>query len=149
MSEKLLTWQKYENLIENQVNSPILDLFKTNVEIDDDYMDFDDFSEMEEDRILKRITTVSVPDDIHSEIYLTSNFDCWMAHTNFDITPSVKSLLDRIEGVEVLRVCTRYRFFVGVGRLFDFKDVADQIHKTLDIAHPQQIPGSEDEIPEN
>ena len=62
---------------------------------------------------------------------MLSNFDCWMAYTNFDITKDMKSILNAIEGIEVMRVCSRYRFFIGVGKMFDFKHVRSDIEMTL------------------
>ena len=46
-----------------------------------------------------------------------------LAHANFDITKEIKSRLNKTEGVELLKVLSRYRFFVGVGKMFDFKQV--------------------------
>ena len=35
------------------------------------------------------------------------------------------------EGVELLKICSRYRFLVGVGRMFDFKDVRRKIESKI------------------
>jgi hypothetical protein len=58
-------------------------------------------------------------------------FDCWMGHTNFDITPKIKEQLNKIQGVEVLKICSRYRFFIGVGKMFSFTDVRKNIEKDI------------------
>jgi hypothetical protein len=50
-----------------------------------------------------------------------------VGHANFDITPSVMSKLKRTEGVEALKIISRYRFFIGVGRMFDFAEVRNFI----------------------
>jgi hypothetical protein len=47
-------------------------------------------------------------------------FDCWLGHTNFEITNSVKSEIEKVEGIELLSILSRYRFFVGIGKLFTF-----------------------------
>jgi len=60
-----------------------------------------------------------------------SSFDCWIGHSNFDITESIKNKLEKTSGVEVLKIQSRYRFFIGVGRMFEFQDVRKNIEKTL------------------
>lgn len=59
-------------------------------------------------------------------------FDCWIGHANFAITEEEFNILDlEIDGIEVLRIVSKYRFFIGVAKLFKFRDVADQINKAL------------------
>ena len=65
------------------------------------------------------------------DVNMTANFDCWMGHTNFDLTKEIKHSLDHVEGVEVLKICSRYRFFIGIGRMFDFKNVRKNIENIL------------------
>ena len=72
-----------------------------------------------------------ISEKLLEDMTMLSNFDCWMAYTNFDITKDMKSILNGIEGIEVMRVCSRYRFFIGVGKMFDFKDVRSDIEITL------------------
>ena len=43
----------------------------------------------------------------------------------------VKDKIEKSEGVEVLKICSRYRFFLGVGRMFDFTDVRNNIETLL------------------
>jgi dimeric dUTPase (all-alpha-NTP-PPase superfamily) len=50
-----------------------------------------------------------------------------MGHTNFDITNRIKETLDSIEGIEILKICSRYRFFIGVGQMFNFSEVRKSI----------------------
>ena len=61
----------------------------------------------------------------------TNLFDCWIGHTNFDITKKELDILNKIDGVESLKVMTRYRFFIGIGKLFDFSSVRSDIQKKL------------------
>ena len=51
--------------------------------------------------------------------------------TNFDITKAVQNIIETAEGVELLQISSRYRFFVGVGRLFNFADVRRDIEAIL------------------
>lgn len=58
-------------------------------------------------------------------------FDCWIMHTNFDLTEEEAIKIDEIAGVESFKVMTRYRAFIGVGKLFDFSSVRKAIQIAL------------------
>ena len=77
---------------------------------------------------------IPVDSKLLENIYLANNFDCWMGHCNFNISDEVGEILDEMPGVEIMKVCSRYRFFLGVGRMFKFKDVRQEIEKTLSVA---------------
>ena len=68
---------------------------------------------------------------LHDKMNIINQFDCWMGYTNFDITRSVKESIEKIEGVELLSIMTRYRFFLGIGKLFKFADVRMLIEESL------------------
>ena len=74
---------------------------------------------------------VPLTNQLIDDIAMLSTFDCWIGHTNFDITPKVKDKLDKIPGVELLKICSRYRFFIGVGQMFDFKEVRKTIEEQI------------------
>ena len=59
-------------------------------------------------------------------------FDCWIGHTNFDITHTLQAKIEEVPGIEAFRVMSRYRFFIGVGKLFLFRDVRQEIQESLD-----------------
>ncbi len=129
-----ICWQKYEDVLESQVNSPLLDrlykaasskLFEENIE-EQSYAEGIDEQVREEDQ-----SFFMLDKDFSAEIMLATNYDCWLGHTNFNITEKIKKKLNEVEGVEVLKVCSRYRFFIGVGRMFDFSNVRGNIEKTL------------------
>ena len=58
-------------------------------------------------------------------------FDCWVMHTNFDITPRIAKAIGIVPGVEVAKIITRYRCFIGVAPMFKFRDVANEIKEIL------------------
>lgn len=58
-------------------------------------------------------------------------YKLWVCHTNFDITKEVVGQVEKIEGVEILRVWTRYRMWVGIGNLFDTQAVQTAIDHAL------------------
>ena len=65
------------------------------------------------------------------DITMSSNFECWVGHTNFDITNTIKEKLDKIQGIEVLKIWSRYRFFIGIGKMFDFTEVRNNIETDI------------------
>jgi hypothetical protein len=133
MKVKKIGWQKYESLLEEQMNSPLLAEVMNNLRNaynlepsgeEEDAVYKEESSEEEE--LLMPITPQMIKD-----INLLTTFDCWIGHTNFDITTEVCKKLDKVSGVEALKVYSRYRFFVGIGKMFDFKLVRSDIEKQL------------------
>lgn len=127
-------WQKYEDVMENQLSSSLLtNIMKHFIMQHAQYEDVND----EEDEIAEEKQGVSIPSivpisqELIEEMTVLSNFDCWMGHTNFDITPQIKDKLNKIPGIEVLKICSRYRFFIGVGSMFNFSDVRTTIEKDI------------------
>lgn len=58
-------------------------------------------------------------------------FQLWMAHTNFTISDEIVKTIKDIPGIEILKILTRYRFLVGVGELFDIRQVRTMIETAL------------------
>ena len=118
--KKKIGWQKYEDVIEEQLDSPLLDMLYQKmgvIDLDDD----EDFVEDEDDEpTTHQNLMIPIDSKLIENISLTQNFDCWLGHTNFNITKEIKDKLNRTEGIELLKICSRYRFFIGVGRMFDF-----------------------------
>lgn len=132
-------WQKYEDVMEKQLSCPILTTVMQGMmskNIDNEEHDEDEMlEEMDlQSNVVPNIIPVS--EELLKEVTMLANFDCWMAHTNFDITPQVKEKLNNVPGVELLKICSRYRFFIGVGTMFDFSDVRKNIESTI-------LPGGE------
>ena len=129
-----ICWQKYEDVLESQVNSPLLDkLYKaaTSKLFDDNIEEQIEDTPYEPDGNEEEQSFFILDKDFSAEITLATNYDCWLGHTNFNITQNTKKKLNEVDGVEVLKICSRYRFFIGVGRMFDFADVRGNIEKTL------------------
>lgn len=135
-------WQKYEDLIEKQISSPVLSNLLANImqnrmieSEEDEEEDIDDeiaSSVMEDNFINQQLPLVfPMSQKLLEDINIISTFDCWVGHTNFDITPRIKDKLDKIPGIEVLKICSRYRFFIGIGNMFDFSEVRKIIEKEL------------------
>lgn len=149
-NNKKIGWQKYEDYVEKQISSPFLsniiktiiaqriadeDIEEEEILDEEDSIDLETYEEDEEESSVKNILGPSamlpLTPQLIEDISLISNFDCWIGHTNFDLTHSIKDKLDKIAGVEVLKVWSRYRFFIGIGKMFDFTDVRNNIEKIL------------------
>ena len=136
MSDTKIAWHKYEDVLRRQITSPLIPLFLENGHVDElldpseNEAEEMEYPEMEE-LIGTEMLVVPVPDSFYNQISLITNYDCWMAYTAFNITPRIKKKLNKIEGVEVLKICGRYRFFVGVGKLFKFSDVRRSIESEI------------------
>jgi len=139
-SKRKIGWQKYEDVLERQLKSPMMRIFLSQIieaqqysQADDNqeesYFDQEKGSNSKEEDLMLPILPIS--DEFAQDAALVSNFDCWVGHTNFDITPSILKKLDETEGIEVLRLVSRYRFFIGVGRMFDFKNVRKNLENKL------------------
>jgi hypothetical protein len=58
-------------------------------------------------------------------------FNFWMGHTNFNISKKISNLIDETDGVETLDIFTRYRFRIGIGKLFKPSDVMSNISSNV------------------
>jgi hypothetical protein len=132
---KKIGWQKYEDFIEKQLSSPLLTTIFQNLAMqsvqnyaEDEELDDDDDEIMNSPSLNPM---VPLTNQLIDDIAMLSTFDCWIGHTNFDITPKVKDKLDKIPGVELLKICSRYRFFIGVGQMFDFKEVRKTVEEQI------------------
>jgi hypothetical protein len=78
-----------------------------------------------EDDMMEEMTEgrVSISNELVQELSLAINYDCWVGHANFNITPEIRAKLKVTPGVEALKIISRYRFFIGVGKMFDFAEV--------------------------
>lgn len=63
----------------------------------------------------------------------TKQFDCWICHTNFDLNEGDKVCLDQVPGIEVLRIMSRYRFFIGIGKMFTLTEIRHNVEIALGI----------------
>jgi hypothetical protein len=104
---------------------------------DSDHLDVEDESEDIPDlQMLELPMQVRTPIGIYgqTETMSPSNmFDCWFCHTNFDLTEADKHALDMVDGVEVLRIVSRYRFFIGIGKMFSLTDVRPLVEMALNV----------------
>ena len=127
MLNKKIAWERWD---EDVVEQEIVENFY------DKHEDIEDEEGVEEalaflERIPSLVTTPMGMFQLHDKMNIMNQFDCWMGYTNFDITKSVEETIESSEGVELLSVMTRYRFFLGVGKMFSFSDVRRSIESKL------------------
>lgn len=136
---KKIGWQKYEDYLEKQLSSPLLTTIIQNAALQhleslDDEMDdeeLEDYDTDDNEQIVKSSPMIPLTPQLIEDITMLSTFECWIGHTNFDLTHRTKDILNKVPGVELLKICSRYRFFVGIGQMFDFTKVRNDIEKAL------------------
>ena len=96
--KKQIGWQKYEDVLEKQITSPITQMLVNQMIARPDEDDDEDDDVSYEDAISTTPQTplIQISEDLASEFTMASSFDCWVGHTNFDITPKVKDILNAV-----------------------------------------------------
>lgn len=135
--KKRIVFEKYENLVDSQIS--ISKEYKNKIfpEIkNDEDTGYSDSG----DKIGSIISAAShddmamfVPNNILSEIKLMTLFDAWVCHTNFTISKKILEQISKIEGVEMIKPLTRYRFIFSIGRCFDMTEFRKSLNKELGI----------------
>jgi hypothetical protein len=68
---------------------------------------------------------------VHEKTACTKIFKFWIGHTNFNITSDVALTIEKIEGVEILDIFTRYRFRIAIGKAFKDRNVMQTIQEAV------------------
>lgn len=58
-------------------------------------------------------------------------FNFWVGHTNFNISKNICKIIEETEGVEIFNVFTRYRFRIGIGKLWNSGDVMRNVKQNV------------------
>ena len=134
-----IMWQKFEDVIKGQVDSELIgDVFKlvrrqqevfNNGDEDSDERSYYDEDSREDFSEEGSAPSIQLSNALMNDISTASTFNCWLGHTSFTITPAMAKMIEAVPGVEALRVHTRYRFLVGIGQMFDFQEVRQEIEK--------------------
>ena len=126
MSEKKIAWEKWdEDILQQEIAEDFHEsYYEEEEELAEDALAF-------LDKIPHLVATPMGMFQLHDKMSVLNQFDCWVGHTNFDITYSKKEQIELVEGVELLHITSRYRFFVGIGKLFEFSDVRKSIEKEV------------------
>jgi hypothetical protein len=129
-NDEELEWPGYDLPSGDLIRNEDLDEYQS---IMDEYE-----AEMAESQPAKMLVTpmgvVPMPEHSHP----SKIFNFWNGHTNFSITPSVVKIIETVDGVETLDIFTRYRFRIGVGKLFDDSQVMFDIQEALYAQWPEE-----------
>lgn len=98
----------------------------------------EDLDSIEDDQILpphhmirtKAIITPMGVMPLH-DLSMSEMFNFWIGHTNFSITKDVAGVIEQSDGVEILDIITRYRFRIGIGKIFTDRDVMKKINDNV------------------
>ena len=135
MKKKIIAWENWSELEKEMTQDSIY---------------FDDLpQEEEEEDIMKNIQDSFIMGPMLSEIKSpiiqtpfgnvssesklkpSDRWDCWMGYTNFGITEDMQQTIELIEGVDALKIMSRYSFCIGVGKLFKSIEVKKEIHNAI------------------
>lgn len=61
----------------------------------------------------------------------SDRWDCWLGYTNFGLTHKISDKIKIIEGVEAIKIMSRYTFCIGIGKLFEFNKVRRDIENAI------------------
>ena len=129
MKARQIAWEKWDD---DLVKEELVDeLYALTDEEDESEMELAQEALEFMGKIPKLVTTPAGIAQLHDKMSVLNQFDCWMGHSNFDITRGVQKILEKTDGVELLIVTSRYRFFLGIGRLFDFRSVRGSVEEQL------------------
>lgn len=145
MAKNIIAWEKWKNpyklLNKNKVgyNDDNYDNY-SDIDIEDD--DDDEKVELPNGPTVLMFTPIG-PVPLTDENDPEKLFNFWVGHTNFNITKNIKKILLKAPGVEILNIYTRYRFRVGIGKMFVPKTVMNGINQTIgEHFHEEQEPTS-------
>ena len=117
MPSKKIAWENWKEKVDY---SPPENKLEESTEEDEDAIEKSLLSAMEIPRLVQTPLGIFHYED---KLKPSEKFDCWIGYTNFEITQNVSDLIEYVDGVEALEVMSRYTFFLGVGKMFNFRDV--------------------------
>jgi len=121
-----IAWERWDEdlLHEEIIDNLSIDMEDTDEELADEAMEL-------MSKIPKLISTPLGIFQLYDKMSPMKQFECWMGYTNCNITGQVQKDIENVEGVELLSIISRYRFFIGVGKLFNFKTVRIDVENLL------------------
>lgn len=125
--KKQILWESWnaraEEIISNVANP------------EDDDIDIEEMPQMIESFLEPVSQVIHTPIGVYpveSTLKPSDKWDCWIAYTNFAITKKILNILNNeIDGIEALKILGKYSFFIGVARMFNIKDVREQIDSKI------------------
>lgn len=124
--KRKIAWERWD---EDLLHEEIVDNLNIDMEDADEELANDAIELMS--KIPKLISTPLGIFQLYDKMSPMKQFECWMGYTNFNITGQIQKNIENVNGVELLSVISRYRFFIGVGKLFNFKTVRIDVENLL------------------
>ena len=134
-SAKRIAWESWNALCEEIESQQMID------EPEEDIYS-DSQMEIPQEFLMIPPRTISSPMGVYPEdsvLRPSKRWDCWIGHTNFDLTYDISNIIEEVDGVEALKIMGRYSFFIGVAKLFDIKDVRKNIEQKLCLYTEQEV----------
>ena len=144
---KQIAWESWNAKVEEIITPPSEPQSQEKDTSEPPYNDIENYELLSPDILLQPQKILYTPMGPYPEESLmkpSDRWDCWLGYTNFDISNAVEDQIENIGGVEALRVLGRYTFFIGVGKLFDIKNVRMDFEKELCVYTEQEILSNED-----
>lgn len=120
--DPIIHWQKWEDPFDNEEVQAVLEKLKGG-------------EDGETEETAKPVAVIThpvfgiVPVTNHLQPGKTFNF--WIGYTNFKITYEIGKIIEETLGVEVLEFLSPYRFRVGIGHLFQDRNVFGEIQAAI------------------
>ena len=128
--QKSIAWEKWRD--------PFLGYDENEIDVDNvNFLDDEEVEEESVDKIKKigdSIKVIATPMGLipYNEYTASSKiFNFWMGHTNFAISKNIAHIIENTDGVETLDVFTRYRFRIGIGKVFEAREVMRLIEERV------------------
>jgi hypothetical protein len=134
-SAPLIVWEKWvDPLGLEQEESYINEFFEDDQNDDNDSIDnvvdnFDDNKKPPKNMRVLSTPMGLIPMD--QTLSAGKVFNFWVGYTNFNITKPIAYIIEKTNGVETLDIFTRYRFRIGVGKLFEDGEVMREINSRV------------------
>ena len=127
-SGQLKNMNKFECVQFEKFNPEIIQYVTKHQSSHDDYDledgdDEENFNEFDESSVQKISQKIVMSQD--SQMIKTINL--WIGHCNKSISAKTAFLMSHVKGVESLDIITRYRFRVGIGKLFKEAAVKEEL----------------------
>lgn len=119
--QKSIAWEKWRD--------PFLGYDDNEIDVDNNMNFLDDQEDDSNDPIKKTsdaVKVIATPMGLipYNEYTASSKiFNFWIGHTNFTISKQAANIIENTDGVETLDIFTRYRFRIGIGKVFEDREV--------------------------
>ena len=105
---------------------------------DDDDVDLESFF----NEIQNKRTVINTPAglfDVIDPFAPHNRFEIWQGYTDFNVSKDFITLISKVEGIEMVIPTSRYSFMIGIGKLFNFRDIRFKIELECGV-HDDTMP---------